>query len=221
MLEICRMRILVVSATGMEIAPFSSNKLGADTLVTGVGSPACMYAVTRALSQKHYDLAIQAGIAGVFNNEFPLGETVLVEKDLFADLGIFENNVFSTLAESRLAIANVFPYEEGWLPSNQHLMHDTGLQKAVAITVNTVGDSLEIADMYKKKYNAQIESMEGAAFHYACLMEKIPFIQLRGISNRVGERRKAEWKMEEAVRNLNEHLLRLVTIFTHSATTSH
>jgi futalosine hydrolase len=219
MLEICRMRILVVSATEMEIAPFSANKLGVDILVTGVGSPACMYAVTKALNQKPYDLAIQAGIAGVFNNEFQLGETVFVEKDLFADLGILETNVLSSLAESRLANANSFPYQDGWLLSSQDLVQDTGLQRAVAITVNTVGDNMEVADRYIKKYNPQVESMEGAAFHYACLKEKVPFIQLRGISNRVGERRKSEWKIKEAVGNLNSHLLRLVTILFHSAKT--
>ena len=32
--------------------------------------------------------------------------------------------------------------------------------------------------------------MEGAALHYACIMEHIPFIQLRAVSNFVGERDK-------------------------------
>ncbi len=56
--------------------------------------------------------------------------------------------------------------------------------------------------MVRQKYNAHLETMEGAAFHYVCLQKEIPFLQIRGISNYVGERDKSKWKMEEAIDNL-------------------
>ena len=52
--------------------------------------------------------------------------------------------------------------------------------------------------------------MEGAALHYVCLQEKVPFIQLRAISNYVGERDKSKWKMQEAITNLHNELLKLL-----------
>ena len=52
--------------------------------------------------------------------------------------------------------------------------------------------------------------MEGAALHYVGLMEKIPFIQLRAVSNYTGERNKKKWKMKEAIVNLNNELIRLL-----------
>ncbi|MBK7884081.1 MAG: hypothetical protein IPJ81_10000 [Chitinophagaceae bacterium] len=52
--------------------------------------------------------------------------------------------------------------------------------------------------------------MEGAALQYVCLQEKIPFIQIRGISNYVGERDKLKWKMKEAIFNLNIELKNIV-----------
>jgi futalosine hydrolase len=52
--------------------------------------------------------------------------------------------------------------------------------------------------------------MEGAAFHYIALMEKIPYIQLRAVSNMVGERDKSKWKMKEAINALNEQLITMV-----------
>ncbi len=55
--------------------------------------------------------------------------------------------------------------------------------------------------------------MEGAAFHYVCLQEKIPFLQLRAISNYVGERNKANWNLNEAIRNLNKKLIEIVGSF--------
>jgi futalosine hydrolase len=48
--------------------------------------------------------------------------------------------------------------------------------------------------------------MEGAAFHYVCLMKQIPFIQIRSISNKVGERDKRKWKMKHAIERLKEEL---------------
>jgi len=57
------------------------------------------------------------------------------------------------------------------------------------------------------KYNPAVESMEGAAFHYACLLEKIPFFQLRSISNYVEVRDKSKWKIPLAIQQLNENLI--------------
>jgi futalosine hydrolase len=46
--------------------------------------------------------------------------------------------------------------------------------------------------------------MEGAALHYACILEGVPFIQIRGISNKVGERDKTKWKIPAAIQSSNE-----------------
>ena len=52
--------------------------------------------------------------------------------------------------------------------------------------------------------------MEGAAFHYVCLQQKINFLQIRGISNMVGERDKTKWKIKKAIENLNNELLKII-----------
>jgi len=66
----------------------------------------------------------------------------------------------------------------------------------------------------KNKYLPVVESMEGAAFHFVCIMEKIRFIQIRGISNYVGERDKSKWKIEAAVNELNNQLINLINQIT-------
>jgi len=43
--------------------------------------------------------------------------------------------------------------------------------------------------------------------HYIGRDLSIPFIQIRAVSNYVGERNKAKWKMQEAIYNLNETVL--------------
>ena len=57
--------------------------------------------------------------------------------------------------------------------------------------------------------------MEGAALHYVCLMENIPFLQLRAVSNFVGERNKANWEIGEAIHHLNEKLKSIIQQLTN------
>jgi futalosine hydrolase len=202
------MTILVVAATEMEIAPFIAQNNLADSLITGVGVPACIYALTKKLSQQKYDLVIQAGIAGTFRNQFALGETYFVKTDLFADLGIQEGNNFYTLFDGGFLQPDLLPYTKAQLLNTTENYFN--LKPANAITINTVSDSLAQTELYKKKYDADIESMEGAAFHYVCIQEAVPFLQIRGISNFVGERVKTNWKMKESIESLNENLIRII-----------
>ncbi|HNJ95959.1 MAG TPA: futalosine hydrolase, partial [Ferruginibacter sp.] len=76
--------------------------------------------------------------------------------------------------------------------------------------VNTITDSPLQQQQLVEHFQPDIESMEGAALHYVCLQEKVPFIQLRAISNYVGERDKSKWKMQEAITNLHNELLKLL-----------
>jgi len=55
-----------------------------------------------------------------------------------------------------------------------------------------------------------VESMEGAALHFVCLMEKIPFLQIRAVSNVTGDRDKSRWKIPEAQHILHQTLSSLL-----------
>ncbi len=207
------MNLLIIAATKFEIEPFLNEKDKADILITGVGIPSTVFHLTKKLSEKNYDLVIQAGIAGTFNDHFDLGETVLVNKDVFADLGIEEKEEFKTLFESGFQDNNDFPYTDGWLINNHPYFEKSNLRVSNGITVNTVTDNHFQNESKQKKFAADIESMEGAAFHYVCLQQKINFLQLRSISNIVGERDKTKWKIKEAITNLNKELLKIIKDF--------
>ncbi len=206
------MKILVIAATEMEIAPFLAQNNLAEILITGVGAPACMYALTKKLAQQKYNLVIQAGIAGTFKNQYSLGKTYAVKSDLFADLGIEEGNNFYSLFEGGFLNPNVFPYTDGKLINTKENYFE--LKTVNAITINTVSDCMVQTELFKKKYDADIESMEGASFHYVCIQENTTFLQIRSISNFVGERLKTNWKMKESIENLNENLVRIVNLIT-------
>ena len=204
------MQILLVSATELEIAPFLQHETKTEHLVTGVGVPATLYQLSKLLSLKKYDLVVQAGIAGSFTTELPLGETVVVARDAFADAGALEKGQLKTLFDLGLADANSLPYTAGWLVNSSGYVQKSVLPNVNAVTVNTVSDEMGTTELYRSTFNAQIESMEGAAFHYVCLQEGVPFIQFRSISNFVGDRDKSRWNMKLAIENLNLHLLRFI-----------
>ena len=210
------MKILLVAATVKEIDPFlkkfrDEKKLfhsrhDIDILVTGAGLMATAAILSRQINLKRPGLAIQAGVAGGFGKKITPGEVVVVTKDRVADQGVMEINEFKDVFDLGLAALNKFPYRAGWLENRQRkLIRQTKLKAVAAISVNQVSTG-KLAGIFADKYDAAIESMEGAAFHFVCLSEKIPFLQLRAVSNSVGERNKEKWELLTAIRNLNEKL---------------
>ena len=204
------MKFLVTAATQNEIAAFSPASEDIDILVTGVGIASTIYHLQKRLQQLDYDMIIQAGFAGSFNEELEPGETVLVSKDTFGDIGAEENYNFKTIFDMGLAAKDEFPFTNGWLinstASLAHLEH----KKVSAITVNKVSDSALVKQQRENSFDPAIETMEGAALHYLCLQENIPFFQLRTISNMVGVRDKTKWLLNASVENLDIELNKLI-----------
>ncbi len=211
--DICNMHILLAAATTFEIQPtidYLAKRAGVPPLITGVGSLPTTWSLMRQFDRKRPDLIIQAGIAGCFTGRKP-GDTVVVREELLADLGVWEEQRFKTLFDLKLANSEAPPFSGGKLVNPyQRLLALTSLDPVTAITVNEITtDPVRIA-WYQQNTAAVVESMEGGGLHYVCLQEKIPFIQLRAISNDIGVRDKAKWDIRSAIFNLNEQLISLL-----------
>ena len=105
---------------------------------------------------------------------------------------------------------NQFPFNKGWLinPAGE-MIRKTKLKAVKGISVNQITTSKQMVQYYKDKFHPATESMEGSALHYVCLMEKIPFLQIRSISNYIGERNKKHWNLKDSINNLNQELIRI------------
>jgi futalosine hydrolase len=185
-------------------------KFEIDLLITGVGSIATAWSLKQwiTLNEKP-DLAINAGIAGSFNDKLNIGDVVMPVSDCFADSGIEDGENFLTLSESGLMSADEFPYKDGLLYANNRYNEKMkSIFKPVrAITVNTATGSETTRGKLLKKFNPDIETMEGATFFYICSREDIPFLALRAISNKVEPRNKNNWDIDLALNNLSEKLI--------------
>ncbi len=214
------MTILLCAATRLEIAPtldwlqqtyeslqpdhYQKDGQEVRVLITGVGLPLTAFALGHALAGDGYDLALQAGIAGAIDRQLPLGEAVLVTEDRFADLGVEEaDGRFTSVFALELIAADQFPFQDGKLLNP--LPKEPGFLPTVrGISVNRVhGYAPSISQLREQYPHAQVESMEGAAFFYACLLRQQPCLQIRTISNYVESRNRSNWQIGQAVQQLH------------------
>ncbi len=226
------MKILIVSATEKEIFPLKKNlkinisnacmmkytvvkDLVVDYLVTGIGCTFTTYALTKRLQSKKYDLIINAGIAGSYNPELKIGDVVLVEKDEFAGLGIESSNSYHSLFDQDFMDANEFPFKNGQLENPNRLDKSIfqSIKKVKAITSDITHGNKQSINNIKQKFQADIETMEGAAFFYVCLKEGVQFMAIRSISNVVEERNTQNWDIPLAIKNLNHKLLEITNVY--------
>ena len=209
------MQILLCAATPFEISAaeafIKEKHLPVSLLITGVGLTAATYSITRAVHIFRPTLLLQAGIGGTFSDTYPLGTTVAVRSECIGDLGVEEGGKFISIAGIGLQDSDGFPWKNGKLPADPELLARTGLPLANSVSVNEISTRPDRIRYYKALSGGGIESMEGAALHYVGLMEKIPFIQVRSLSNFAGERDKSRWKMQEAIGQLNLDLQIILT----------
>lgn len=212
------MQLLLCASTEFEIKPtidflLEETNGEVDILITGIGMMATSFSLTKSILNKRPDFILQAGVAGCLDKNLPLTKIVLVEEETIGDLGVEEHGAFKTLFELNLLDKNSFPWKDGKLCNNIEILKSTGLTVVDGVTVNEISTNQDRIGYYHKQLNASVESMEGAALHYIALQEKIPFLQMRSLSNFAGERDKNKWVMDVAIANLNIELIRLVTKF--------
>lgn len=220
------MKIILVSATSLEIKPLI-NALGegerlnskavrytyrghkVDVLTTGVGMVATSFWLGDSFARAHYDLAINAGVCGAFDRSLEIGQVVQITRDEFPEMGAEDGENFLSLLDLDLLEDDDFPFSSGQIDNPEPLLNGGfGLLPAVqAVTVNKVhGNELSIAAT-QKRAQPQVESMEGAAFMYACRIGHLNFAQIRAVSNYVERRNRDNWELKKAIDHLNQVLL--------------
>lgn len=197
-------QILLVSATDKEVSLLHSLFPSIAICTTGIGIAHTVYHLTRKLQSCPYTMVIEVGIAGSMDDSVSICETVLVEQDIFGDMGVVENGEFQSVFNPNFMARNPFHYDEqGFLKNKNPYLQKLPFRKVCGSTVNEITTSHNRID-YLQKQGIQIESMEGAGVHFVCLNEQVPFLQIRTISNRVGVRDKSQWKIKEAIEQLTQ-----------------
>jgi futalosine hydrolase len=187
-------RLLVVTAVAAERAACPAAP-GMDVIVAGVGPVAAAAATAAALAGQPYDAVLSAGIAGGFP-PVTLGEVVVADAVIFADLGAETADGFTPV--SQLGIADERGAVDAALATQ--LAARTGGRLGTVLTVATGSGTAATAAARRARHpRAVAEAMEGAGVAEAAWRAGVRFGELRAISNLVGPRDRAGWRIPQAL----------------------
>lgn len=226
------MKDIIIVATDLEIKPFLSRngyKHGVEQsllfkyaddvefLFTGVGVPNTILQLASYCAKNIVGRVLQLGFAGSFNTGVKPGELVEVSEDCFGDLGLDDNGRYIPLHEIDSGMAMYTAPSAGWIINPRKGRFDLvepdmidsithELRKVSGITVSTGSGSQERINMLKASWNADVETMEGAAAMLFCMHNELDFRQVRCISNWVEPRDYSKWNTELAADRLSAWL---------------
>jgi futalosine hydrolase len=179
--------ILVVCAVADELGGFARE--GVSVVETGVGPVDAALATARALAGGSYRALVNAGIGGGFRGRAAVGDIVIVDVDAYADLGLENGEPLGlpggrTLATSAASTPALVAAARARIP-----------QASIGrgITSATVTTSDARASALDARFAPAVESMEGFAVLHAAAQAGVPAIEVRGISNLVGDRATRGW----------------------------
>ncbi|MFD3474350.1 futalosine hydrolase [Streptomyces sp. NPDC058695] len=177
-----------------------------DVVAVGVGPAAAAAGTataltTAALSGRPYGLVVSAGIGGGFQPDAPLGSVVVADALTAADLGAETPDGFLPVTELGFGTVTHRPP-----PS---LVRDvaaaTGALTGTVLTVSTVtGTAVRAAELQRRHPGAAAEAMEGFGVAEAAAAHGVPVLEIRAVSNAVGPRDRAAWRIGDALAALTE-----------------
>ena len=195
-------------------------------IITGVGTVNAAHAVTQAIEQCKPDLIIQVGIGGAFESAgLDVGDLAVAKSDTDIHVGV----------EKKPYPHSPLPFDliEG-LPETRHgrFHFDLGLCGKIHeilicyahgipcpaprviqgdfITGLTLTATPERVKALETAFSPCMESMEGAAVAQVAALYKIPLVQIRAASNKVGIREKSQWNIPLAAHRVCDAVMALL-----------
>ncbi|MFF3375665.1 futalosine hydrolase [Streptomyces sp. NPDC002680] len=202
-------RVLIATAVPAErdaVAQAFADPVGIDIIAVGVGPAASAASTataltTAALRGTPYDLVVSAGIAGGFQPEAPVGSLVVADEITVADLGAETPKGFVPVTDLGFGTVTHSPPES----LVRDLTTVTGARAGTVLTVSTVTGSAErAAELRARHPRALAEAMEGFGVAEAAAAHDVPVLEIRAVSNPVGPRDRAAWRIGEALTALTE-----------------
>jgi futalosine hydrolase len=186
--------ILLACAVEAELT-FWEARDGVETLVTGVGPVEASCALTAELCRKPYRLVVNAGLGGAFDGAARIGDGVVVGDDAM-------EIALETGAPLRLPRGERTVERARSDSALVARLRDAGFAVVRGVTVVRFTFPAQTARPLATELGAQIESMEGFAALRAAERMKVPAVELRGISNRCGERESSGWDFDAGMAGL-------------------
>jgi futalosine hydrolase len=207
--------LLVVTAVDLEARALQPTLPSATVAAVGVGPAAAAAGTARLLALaeaagRPYQAVVSAGIGGGFAGRADVGTTVLASNSVAADLGAESPEGFIPL--------DVLGFGATTAAADPALLADLQSRLPAAVvgavlTVTTVTGTAESARALAVRHpEAVAEAMEGYGVACAAVGAGVPFLEIRTISNSVGPRDRAAWRLPDALEALSKAAAALAEI---------
>jgi futalosine hydrolase len=187
---------------------------GCDLVAAGVGPAASAASTTAALTAaaldgRPYTLVVSTGIAGGFAPGAPVGSLVVADAITAADLGAQTADGFLPVTELGFGTVTHHPPEA----LVRQTAAATGAARGTVLTVTTVtGTAARATELRARHPRALAEAMEGFGVAEAAALHGTPVMELRAVSNPVGPRDRAAWRIGDALTALTEGFGKLAPV---------
>lgn len=194
-------RLLVATAVEVEreavIAGLPPGTEGVTVAAVGVGPAAAAAGTARLLALAEaagapYRWVVCAGIAGGFPGRAEVGGLVLATRSIAADLGAATTDGFLSLADLGFG-TTAYQADPALLGALRAVL--PGAVEGPVLTVSTVTGAAAPVPYP----DAVAEAMEGYGVGCAAALSGVAFAELRTISNPVGPRDRATWRIRDAL----------------------
>lgn len=194
-------------------------------LHTGIGKINTASAVTALLEHYVPEMLITIGCCGAYPGQgLKKGDLVLASEEICADEGVltpqgfrdFETLGFSLLKSKGKGLSSRFSVDVKLRESArlhlETLAAESGFSLGVGplVTVSTCSGTVRSGQEMQARTGGLGENMEGAAVAQICQQYKIPFLEIRGVSNLVEDRDLQRWDLEGAAGNAQQGLMALL-----------
>lgn len=187
-----------------------------DVVLAGVGPAAAAASTATVLARGNYDVVVNMGIGGGFVGQAEVGSLVVASEIIAADLGAQTPDGFCSMDELGFGTTR-FSVDADLSSQVADALQRAGLpvKRGPILTVSTVtGTEATATELSKRVPGASIEAMEGYGVATAADYHRVPVLEIRSVSNPVGPRDRAAWRIQDALQRLEEASSVLVEVLS-------
>lgn len=177
-------------------------------LAGGVGPAAAATATATAICLAGpFDQVLSVGVGGGFQGVSPVGSVALADRIVAADLGADSPEGFLPIEALGLGLSSIACSARLVATARSRLPQ---VVVGPVATVTTATGTAARAAWLRWRHPLVAEGMEGFGVATAAARHGLPVLELRAISNLVGDRDRAAWRITEALAALADAWAKLV-----------
>lgn len=178
-------------------------------LPAGMGKVNAAQGLTAVLERHEVRGVVGFGVGGAYpGSGLDVGSVALAESEIYGDEGVDTPTGWISTEEIGIPLVeregrrtyNHLPLDPARVASAARALAAAGVEAGTGpfVTVSACSGTGRRGAELAERFGAVCESMEGAAYAHVAALYDVPFLEVRGISNRVEDRDLSGWRLREA-----------------------